>query len=285
MSFGTTQSEIGPGTLIGEIEIERLLGEGGMGKVFLGRAPEGLVAVKFMRREHASQRNHQRRFRREADAAAAAVSDHVVSILRTDEWEGMPYLVQPYASGGSLRDRLRDDERMSLAESIRICTEAGLGLGALHENGLIHRDVKPENILFGESDTCLISDFGLVKDPNASMLTVQGQSLGSPYYMAPEQIRGEDVVPATDVYSLACVVFECLVGHSPFSHTSGIKTLWAHLREGPPDACVLRDDLPAAVGSALTKGMAKEIDQRPPTPSRLAGMLRGEGPSSSDPGR
>ena len=274
MDGTNANSEVGPGTVIGEIEIERQLGEGGMGLVFLGNGPDGPVAVKLMKRELASQDAHRRRFKREAAAAAAAKSDHVVSILGADEWEGIPYLVQCFVGGGSLRDRLQANERMPLQEAQRICSEVGAGIGALHDNGLIHRDVKPENILFDTEGNCMISDFGLVKDPGASVLTMPGTAIGSVYYMAPEQVRGEEVVPATDVYSLACVAYECLVGHSPFSETTGMKTLWAHLRDEPANPCTLREDLPEGVGFTLLKGLDKEPANRPPTPAMLAMMLR-----------
>jgi len=269
---GTTQA--GPGTVVAGWELDRLLGEGGMGQVFLGRGKGGPVAVKLMRGELAKSDQHRRRFAREAAAAQAARSSHVVPILDSGEWEGRPYLIQRFVGGGSLRDRLERSKRLDLKETVRVCAEVGSGLNALHEKGLIHRDVKPENILFDTKGLCMISDFGLVKDPGASMLTMPGKTIGTTWYMAPEQVRGEQVTPATDVYALACVVYECLVGKTPFGDTSGMKTLWAHLRDPVPNPCLLRPEIPQGVGFTLLKGLEKEPEDRPPTPAMLAVMLR-----------
>jgi serine/threonine-protein kinase len=258
---------------VAEWELERVLGEGGMGVVFLGRRGRRQAAVKVMRRELAESDQHRRRFGREAAAAQAARSDHVVPILEAGEWEGLPYLVQPFVPGGSLRDRLERSRRLELGDAVRVCAETGAGLNALHERGLIHRDVKPENILFDGKGRAMIADFGLVKDPGASMLTKPGKTIGTTWYMAPEQIRGEEVTAATDVYALAIVVYECLVGKTPFGDTSGMKTLWAHLRDAPPDPCRIRPEIPVGVGYTLMKGLEKDPEERPPTPAMLATML------------
>lgn len=274
MARSSDRTQVGPGTVIAGWEIERLLGVGGMGEVFLGRGEGGPVAVKLMRGELARSDQHRRRFGREAAAARAARSAHVVPILDAGEWEGRPYLIQRFVAGGSLRERLERTPRLELDESITVCAEVGSGLNALHGNGLIHRDVKPENILFDEHGSGMISDFGLVKDPGASMLTMPGKTIGTTWYMAPEQVRGEEVTPATDVYALACVVYECLVGSSPFGHTNGIQTLWAHLRDPVKDPREFRPELPEGVGFTLLKALEKEPEQRPPTPAMLAVMLR-----------
>ncbi|MCB8971773.1 MAG: serine/threonine protein kinase [Thermoleophilales bacterium] len=274
MAPDNPQAQPGPGTVVAGFELDRLLGEGGMGQVWLGRHGREQVAVKLMRGELAKSDQHRRRFGREAAAAQAASSRHVVPIIDTGEWEGVPYLIQSFVSGGSLRDRLERSRRLPLDETQRICAEVGTGLNSLHENGLIHRDVKPENILFDGSGMAMISDFGLVKDPGASMLTMPGKTIGTTWYMAPEQVRGEEVTAATDVYALACVAYECLVGKTPFGDTSGMKTLWAHLRDEPANPCELQPDIPEGVGFTLLKGLEKEPGDRPPTPAMLAVMLR-----------
>lgn len=274
MARRSAEAEVGPGTVVADWEIERLLGEGGMGQVFLGRGEGGRVAVKLMRGELAKNDQHRRRFGREAAAARAARSSHVVPILDAGEWEGRPYLIQRFVSGGSLRDRLERSSRLELDETITVCSEVGSGLNALHENGLIHRDVKPENILFDERGSAMISDFGLVKDPGASMLTMPGKTIGTTWYMAPEQVRGEEVTAATDVYALGCVVYECLIGSSPFGHTNGMQTLWAHLRDPVKNPREFRPELPESIGWTLLKALEKEPGLRPPTPAMLAVMLR-----------
>ena len=268
------ETSIDSGTVVAGWEIDRPLGEGGMGQVFLGRRGREQAAVKVMRSELAKSDQHRRRFGREAAAAQAARSEHVVTILETGEWEGRPFLIQEFVSGGSLRDRLERSRRLDLAETVRVTAETGAGLNSLHERGLIHRDVKPENILFDGKGRAMISDFGLVKDPGASMLTMPGKTIGTTWYMAPEQIRGEEVTAATDVYALAVVAYECLVGKTPFGDTSGMKTLWAHLRDAPPNPCRIRPEIPEGVGYTLLKGLEKEPELRPPTPAMLAMMLR-----------
>jgi serine/threonine-protein kinase len=157
---------------------------------------------------------------------------------------------------------------------VRITTAVASGLDALHTEGLIHRDVKPANILLGDDGTPFIADFGLAKDRDASVLTQAGQALGSMDYMAPEQIRGEEVSAQTDVYALGCVLFECLSGKPPFADRQGMRILWAHLQEDPPDPLADRDDCPADVTWALTKALAKEPEDRPPTATAYAGMVR-----------
>ena len=274
MGPGHADSAIGPGTDVAGWEIDRLLSEGGMGQVFLGRRGREQVAVKVMRPELAKNEQHRRRFVREAAAAQAARSDHVVTIVDSGEWEGRPFLIQQFVSGGSLRDRLERSKRLDIAETVRICAEVGAGLNSLHENGLVHRDVKPENILFDDRGRAMISDFGLVKDPGASMLTMPGKTIGTTWYMAPEQVRGEEVTPATDVYALAIVVYECLIGKTPFGDTSGMKTLWAHLRDPVVNPCTIRPEIPEGIGFTLLKGLDKEPEMRPPTPAMLAMMLR-----------
>lgn len=268
------ETGIGPGTVVAGWEVERLLGEGGMGEVFLGRGKGGPVAIKLMRVRFTDSDQHRRRFEREAAAAQRARSPHVVEILDAGEWRGRPYLIQRYVAGGSLRDRLERSRRLDLEDTVRVCAEVGKGLGALHDGGLIHRDVKPENILFDARGVAMISDFGLVKDPDASLLTKPGKTIGTMWYMAPEQVRGEEVTAATDVYALACVAYECLVGRTPFGETTGMKTLWAHLRDPVPDPREIRPEIPEGVGFTLMRGLEKEPAKRPPTPAMLATMLR-----------
>src|SRR5919206_3151215 len=155
-----------------------------------------------------------------------------------------------------------------------VCTQVAEGLDAMHAEGLIHRDVKPGNILLDETGKAYITDFGLMKDREASVLTRPGQALGSMDYMAPEQIRGEEVTAQSDVYALGCVMIECLTGKPPFADRQGMRILWAHLQEEPPDPCTGRTDLPSDVGWAVTRALEKEPEKRPPTATAYAHMVR-----------
>ena len=251
------------------------LGEGGMGRVF--RAIDGNgdeAAVKIVKADLARDRIFRRRFDREASIAQRVEHPHVVPVIDKGEQDGLPYLAQVFVRGGSLEERILREGKLPLAEAVRICTAVASGLDALHEQGLIHRDVKPANILLGNDGTPYITDFGLAKDRDASVITKTGQALGSMDYMSPEQIRGEEVSAQSDVYGLGCVLFECLAGQPPFFDRKGMRILWAHLQEDPPDPAAGRDDVPEDVTWALLKALAKEPDQRPPTATAYASMVR-----------
>jgi serine/threonine protein kinase len=263
------------GDTVGRWRLEDLLGEGGMGRVYRAVDSSGSeAAVKIVKAELARDDTFRRRFDREAKVAQRVNHPHVVPVIETGEQDGIPYLVQMFISGGSLEDRIKAEGTMPLAETVRICTAVASGLDALHNEGLIHRDVKPANILLDDQGVPYIADFGLAKDRDASILTKAGQALGSMDYMAPEQIRGEEVSAQSDVYALGCVMYECLAGKPPFADRQGMRILWAHLQEEPPDPLAGRDDVPADVGWALKQALEKEPSERPPTATAYAGMVR-----------
>jgi serine/threonine protein kinase len=151
------------------------------------------------------------------------------------------------------------------------------GIDALHAAGLVHRDIKAANILL-EGDTPYVSDFGLAKDSQASNLTRPGQALGSLDYMSPEQIRGEDVSPATDIYALGCVMYEVLTGTPPFGGRPSMRVLFAHLQEPPPDLSTDRRDIQPAVARAISRALEKEPADRPSSASEyVTGIARAAG--------
>ncbi len=156
---------------------------------------------------------------------------------------------------------------------MRICAQVAGGLQALCDAGMVHRDVKPANILIDLAGKPYITDFGLAKVSDGSVLTRPGQPLGSMDYMSPEQIRGEPVTGAADVYSLGCVVFECLLGHPPFADREGMRVLWAHLQDEPPDPLAERPDLSPEFGRALKSALRKEPGERPRTTVEYARSL------------
>jgi serine/threonine protein kinase len=263
------------GDTFGEYRIEDELGEGGMGYVFRATAPGGSeVALKIVKPEMARDAVLRKRFAREAQIASTVKHPHVVPVLDSGEQDGLPYMAQQFIRGGSLDDRIKNSGPLDLETAIAVCTAVATGLDALHEAGLVHRDVKPANILLDEQGTAYIADFGLAKDRQASVLTKAGQTLGSMDYMAPEQIRGEDVTAASDVYALGCVMFECMAGTPPFADRTGMRILWAHLQEDPPDPLGARKDVPADVSWAITRALEKEPEKRPPTATAYAQMVR-----------
>lgn len=252
------------GGAVGPYKIELLLGVGGMGRVYRAADQEGqLVALKLVRGDLARDRVFRKRFEREARIARQIIDPNVVPVLDTGEHEGIPYLAQRFISGGSLEDRLGREGRLAIEVALRICEQVARGLGALAAQGLVHRDVKPANVLLDEHGTALITDFGLAKDSKGTALTRPGQALGSPHYMAPEQIRGEDVSSATDTYALGCMLYECLSGDPPFAQERGMRVMWAQLTEMPPDPCAALADAQPALGAAVLRALAKAPAERP----------------------
>jgi serine/threonine-protein kinase len=262
------------GQTVGRWRIESLIAVGGMGRVYKARSADGQdSALKLVKPDLAQDSVFRRRFEREASIAQRLTHPHVVPVLDKGEHEGLPYLAQRLITGGSLDDKLERDGVLDPELAIRICTEVASGLDALHAAGLFHRDVKPANILLDEDGTAFITDFGLAKDSQGSLLTRPGQTLGSMDYMAPEQIRGEEIGAATDVYGLGCVMFECLAGDPPFADRQGMRVLWAHLQDPPPDLAEKRPDLPPGIARALVRALDKDAAARPASASEFAESL------------
>jgi serine/threonine-protein kinase len=252
------------GTAVGTYHIESVLGVGGMGTVYLALASDGTrVALKLVRAEYARDETFRKRFKREARIAQTVRHPHVVPVLDTGEHDGLPFLAERFIEGGSLDDKLKREGRLDIVTTVKICAQAAEGLAALWEAGMVHRDVKPGNILLDLAGTAYLTDFGLAKDSQGSVLTLPGQALGSMDYMAPEQIRGEEVTAATDIYALGCVMYECLQGKPPFADRQGMRVLWAHLQDEPADPCEGRSDVPPGFIEALKLALRKDPGDRP----------------------
>lgn len=261
--------------MIGPYQVDAVLGVGGMGAVYLALDPDGeRVAVKLIKRDLARDETFRRRFDREARIARRVAHPHIVPVLSKGEHDGLPYLAQRFIDGGTLGDRIEREGTLALEPTLLVCEQVASGLDALHAAGLFHRDVKPANILLEQDGTAHITDFGLAKDSQGSLLTRPGQALGSMDWMAPEQIRSETVGPSTDVYALGCVMWECMTGKPPFADRQGMRVLWAHLQDEPANPCEQRPDLPASVGSAVLEALRKDPGQRPQTATDFARLLR-----------
>ncbi|HEY1510892.1 MAG TPA: serine/threonine-protein kinase [Solirubrobacteraceae bacterium] len=263
------------GTKIDEYQVDDLLGEGGMGKVYTATAADGTrVALKLVKGDFARDDTFRRRFSREARIAQTVKHPNVVPVLATGEHEGHPYMAQRFIEGRSLDQRLKQDGPLDVPTAVRISSDVAAGLEALWAAGMVHRDVKPANILLDAGDrTAYITDFGLAKDTQGSMLTLPGQALGSMDYMAPEQIRGEPVTAATDIYALGCCVYESLCGQPPFADIQGMRVLWAHLQDPPRDPTELRSDLTPEVTQALLQAMEKDPEKRPASAGEYVRLL------------
>jgi serine/threonine-protein kinase len=182
-------------------------------------------------------------------------------------------MAERFIDGEPLDAALKRLKVLDVGTTVRVCTDVAAGLEALWAAGIVHRDVKPPNILLDEHGTAHITDFGLAKDTQGSLLTLPGQALGSMDYMSPEQIRGEPVSAASDIYALGCVMYECLCGRPPFAHMQGMRVLWAHLQDEPPDPVTLRGELSPAFVQAVSLALAKDADERPSTAGEYARSL------------
>jgi serine/threonine protein kinase len=262
------------GEEVGGYRVESVLGVGGMGYVYLAVGPGGEpVALKLVKRDLANDQTFRRRFDREARIARQVSHPHLVPVLDSGEHEGIPYLVQRFVGNGTLASRVEEGPR-TLGETVSVCSQVAGALDELHAQGMIHRDVKPANILLDESEVAYITDFGLAKDTQGSLLTRPGQALGSLDYMAPEQVRGTEVSAATDVYALGCVTFECVTGAPPFADRQGMKVLWAQLQDAPPDPREKQPELPEAAAAVILRALAKEPAERQQSAGEFADQLK-----------
>jgi serine/threonine protein kinase len=273
------------GDTVGGYTIAEQLGEGGMGRVYRAIGPDGQsVALKMVKEEMAVDEVFLKRFRREAEIAQRIQHPNVVAVIATGDHEGLPWAAQRFIGGGSLAERLDRWGAFDLHQVIAIFEQVAEGLDELHANGLIHRDLKPGNVLMDDRGHPFIADFGLAKDyqHKGTVLTRPGQALGSMDYMAPEQIRGEAVTAATDVYALSCMLFELLTGRPPFADEVGMRIMWAHLQDRPPHPSDLNSKLPRPVGDAILKGLEKDAAARPQSATELMRLVEyGAGPPPS----
>ena len=257
--------------------IEALVGRGGMGVVY--RAYDlrlkRLVAIKLIAPELSENASFRERFLAETELAASLEHPNVVPIHDAGEVDGQLYIAMRYVEGGELKTLLQREERLEPARAMAICGQIAAALDAAHARGLIHRDVKPSNVLLDGSEHVYLADFGLsrqLEDPGVP--GERGLSLGTPAYAAPEQIEGGEIDGPADVYSLGCVLYECLTGEPPYSRDSDLAVLWAHLQESPPKASERDPRLPATVDAVIAKALAKEPNERPATCGELVSAAR-----------
>ena len=278
--------------LAGRYDVEREVGRGGMATVYLAEeAKHGRrVAIKVLHPEVAPAFGAER-FLREIGIAARLAHPHLVPLIDSGQAGSLLYYVSAYVDGGSLRDRLDREGRLPLADALRIAEEAGAGLDFAHRNGFIHRDVKPENILFADGHA-LLADFGVarayceVQDAVAAAVTTAGIAVGTPDYMSPEQAAGEDSLDArSDVYALACVVFEMLVGEPPFAGSTPRATMARHVSETPRPVRTMRPEVPPALESVLQRALAKDPAMRYASVAELVTALRSASAVSPGPAR
>ena len=256
--------------LAGRYRLEGLLGRGGMGEVYraVDTADGQAVAVKVL--PASADRHHADRLRREAQIVAGLTDPHIVAVLDAGAEDGRLYLAMRLVDGADLR-RVLAGGRLEPARAIGVLTQVATALDTAHANGVVHRDVKPSNILLSEDGTAYLTDFGIARplDPEVTRMTVTGGYVGSLDYIAPEQLRGLDVTGTADVYSLACVLYECLTGKVPFPGTDPAAKLAAQLNAKPPAPSVFDPRIPPALDLVVATGMDKDPHRRFATAGEL----------------
>ena len=268
-------------TLTDRYKIERELGRGGMATVYLAEDEKygRKVAIKVLRPEIAASLGAER-FLREVHVAAQLAHPHIVPLIDSGEVDGTLYYVTPYTPGGSLRDRLDRERQLPVKDVLRIAREVGSGLDYVHRSGYVHRDVKPANILFADGHAVL-ADFGIAHvccSSGTEAITDIGIAIGTPEYMSPEQASGErDLDGQSDIYSLACVVYEMLAGEPPFRGDSARATMAKQVTEAPRPVRALRPDAPITVERAIARALAKDPRQRLATVPQFIDALETEG--------
>ena len=265
------------GTELAGYRIEGVIGRGGMSVVYLAEHArlERKVALKVLAPELAGSERFHDRFLRESKLAASIDHPNIVPIYDADEAEGVLYIAMRYVEGSDLKEAIRDQGRLEPLRTSAIVDQVASALDAAHARGLVHRDVKPANVLLTPDDHAYVSDFGLTKRAvSVSGLTETGQLIGTIDYVAPEQIKGDPVDQRADVYSLGCLLFECLTGHAPYPRDIEVGVLWAHVETPPPSLTEERPDLPPEVDDVLALAMAKDPAERTTAAGDVAAGFR-----------
>ena len=233
--LGNVTTRLEPGSTFAGYRIESLAGRGGMGVVYQATdlSLDRPVALKLIAPELADDPRFRERFLEEPRLAASLDHSSVIPIYEAGEHDGQLYLAMRYVQGSDLRTLLQREGALAPERALAILGQIAGALDAAHRRGLVHRDVKPANVLLDEDEHAYLTDFGITKQQKDDAGET-GQAAGTVDYLAPEQIRGESIDGRTDGYALACALYECLAGTPPFRRQTHAETLWAHLREDPP---------------------------------------------------
>ncbi len=271
------------GTLLsGRYRLDAQVGAGGMSTVFraFDTVLERQVAIKLLHREIAADADQIERFRREARSVAQLNHPHVVGVIDAGEAEpadepglrepvAIPYIVFEYVEGDTLKDRIRRSRRLPVPEAVAYAIEIARALEAAHERHIVHRDVKPQNVLIDGEGTAKVTDFGIARSLTEEGLTADGRVLGTTDYVSPEQALGHDVGPQSDLYSLGVVLFEMLTGDVPFRGENQVSVAMKHVREELPDVQLRRPEVSSALAAVVDRATAKDLDRRYATDGEL----------------
>ena len=261
------------GTRFGPYELHSLIGVGGMGEVYRAydTVKERVVAVKLLRAEMAADASYQERFRRESRLAARLQEPHVIPVHDFGDIGGTLYIDMRLVEGASLKDELRANGPLESARAASIITQVAAALDAAHADGLIHRDIKPENVLLTPDDFAYLVDFGIAHGDGDASVTSTGLIIGSCAYMAAERFAGGQVGPAADIYSLTCLLYECLTGRAPFETGGDLRQVMsAHMFSPPPRPSIMRRGITRAFDDVVARGMAKKPSDRYSSAGELA---------------
>jgi eukaryotic-like serine/threonine-protein kinase len=267
------------GTLLGgRYRLDAQIGRGGMSTVYraFDTVLERAVAIKLMHREIASDSDQLERFRREARSVARLNHPHIVTVIdageeAAEDGGSTPYIVLEYVEGETLKELIRREGALDIPQAIAYAIEIARALGAAHERMIVHRDVKPQNVLIGEEGGAKITDFGIARTLTEEGLTVPGRVLGTTDYVSPEQALGQPVTGQSDLYSLGVVLYEMLTGRVPFSGETPVAM--RHVREQVPDVQLLRGEVSAATASVVDRAVAKDLHWRYPDADSMVADL------------
>jgi serine/threonine protein kinase len=248
------------GTRFGPYELRSLIGVGGMGEVYRAydTVKDRMVAVKLLRTEMAADPGFQERFRRESRVAARLQEPHVIPVHDFGDIGGVLYIDMRLVEGPSLKDVLRATGPLQPGRAASIIAQVAAALDAAHSDGLVHRDIKPENVLLTPNDFAYLVDFGIAHAGGDASVTMTGMLIGSCAYMAPERFSGESVGPAVDIYSLTCLLYECLTGRPPFEAGDLRQLMSSHMFSPPPRPSIMRRGINRAFDDVIAQGMAKQ---------------------------
>ncbi len=260
------------GTQFGPYELQSLIGVGGMGEVYRAydTVRERMVAIKLLRTEVAADQSFQQRFRRESRVAARLQEPHVIPVHDFGAIDGVLYIDMRLVEGASLKDELLAKGPLPPTRAVSIISQVAAALDAAHANGLVHRDIKPENVLLTPEDFAYLVDFGIAHGGGEASVTSTGLVIGSCAYMAAERFSGAGGGPAADVYSLTCLLYECLVGRAPFEAGDVRQMMGAHMFSPPPRPSIMRRGINRGFDDVIAKGMAKQPTDRYRSAGELA---------------
>ena len=262
-------------TIADRYELEELVGHGGMSSVYKARDSllERHVALKILHDQYVEDEDFVERFKREARSVAQLQHPNIVTVIDRGEDGGRQYIVFEYIDGHNLKEYVTLKGRLEVAEALEIAIEVARGLAFAHEHGLVHRDVKPQNVLLNGDGRAKVTDFGIARSLDVDGMTQTGTVLGTSNYIAPEQASGQRVDAHTDVYALGAVLYELLTGEVPFPGESFVAVAMKHVHEPPPNVLDRRGDVPLRVAAAVDRALEKDPEQRFPTMDAFAAEL------------